>query len=410
MADPIPSRSFNDPARQAAALLVRLGLAVLAVGVPTGSLISRRAIFTLMPVGAALILIGVLLDPKGAHLARLQAALFRPLGLVTLFLLGWALLSLVWTPFIAVAGERYVKSAGTLLFAMIVSIALPPHTKTSNLYLLPLGLAIGAIATTILGSLISADGVQDLEGSTLDRAALTLSMMVWPALAALAVRDRWMSAGLLAVAVAVAVIAVWLPSVLGALAAGALVFSLCNSAQLRVGRMFGTTIAILILCAPAIPFALAPLMRSATHGFAISMQTAEAFFTAEGLRLIAGHGFDTFTRGLQMGYLPSAMPRNIIFEIWYELGLLGAASAALVVWTAFWAATSYLPKPLTGFVQGALVCGFILALTGLVTLQIWWLTILAVAGILFTLVAKGQYRTQRPAAKSLSASALRPQI
>ena len=71
MADPHPSRSFDDPAREAAALLIRLGVAVLAMGVPSGSLISRRLIFTLMPVGAALILLGVLLDPKRSHMQRL---------------------------------------------------------------------------------------------------------------------------------------------------------------------------------------------------------------------------------------------------------------------------------------------------------------------------------------------------
>ena len=106
MADQIPSRSFNDPARQAAALLVRLGIAVLALGVPVGALWSRRLIFTLMPVGAALILLGVLLDPKGAHIERVRTAIITPLGLAALFVLGWSFLSLVWTPFTAVAVLR----------------------------------------------------------------------------------------------------------------------------------------------------------------------------------------------------------------------------------------------------------------------------------------------------------------
>ena len=73
-------------------------------------------------------------------------------------------------------------------------------------------------------------------------------------------------------------------------------------------------------------------------------------------------------------------------------------------------ATAHLPKPLTGVMQGALVCGSAIAISGLVTSQIWWITILAVVGILFALVAKGQYRTQRPSAKSISANALRSQI
>ena len=130
---------------------------------------------------------------------------------------------------------------------------------------------------------------------------------------------------------------------------------------------------------------------------------------SEGLRLLAGHGYDTVARGFQMGFLPITMPRSVIFEVWYELGIVGAVALAAVVFLAF-QATAQLPKPLTGFLQGALVCGGVIALTGLVTAQIWWVTILSVVGILFALVAKGQYRTERPSAKSISANALRPQI
>ena len=409
MADPQTSRSFDNPARQAAALLIRLGVAVLAIGVPAGSLMSRRVIFTLMPVGAALILLGVLLDPKRAHMERLTTAISSPLCLMTFFLLGWALLSLLWTPFTAIAGERYFKTAGTLLFAMATAAALPARSKTSNLYFLPLGLSIGALATLILSIMAPPTVAQDIETSTLNRVSLTMCMMLWPALAALAVRDRWMSAGLLAVAVSAAIIAVWTPTALGALAAGAIVFSLSNSSPMKIGRGIGIAFAILILLAPAIPLAIAPLLRSSTNVFALSMQSAEALFMSEGLRLLTGHGYDTVARGFQMGFLPAAMPRSVIFEVWYELGIIGAAALAAVVFLAFHATTK-LPKPLTGFLQGALVCGGVIAMTGLVTAQIWWITILSVVGILFALVAKGQYRTERPSAKSISANALRPQI
>jgi len=409
MADPLSPRPYDDPAQQAAGLLIRLGIAVLAIGVPSGSLMSRRLIFTVMPVGAALIVLGVLLDPKRAHMERLRTAIVSPLCLMTFFLMAWGLLSLLWTPFTAIAAERYFKTGGTVLFAMLTAAALPSHSKTSNLYLLPIGLGVGALTTLIIAILAPPLVVQDIETSTLDRVCLTMGMLLWPALAALAVRDRWMSTGLLAVAVAVAIIAVWMPAALGALAAGAIVFSLSNSSQMKIGRVFGLAFAVLILLAPALPLALAPLMRSSTSSFAVAMQTAEVLFTTEGLRLIAGHGYDTVARGFMMGYLPSTMPRSVIFEVWYELGLIGAASLAALIYLAFSSATR-LPKPLTGFMQGALVCGCTIGLSGLVTAQIWWITILSVVGILFALVAKGQYRTERPSAKSISANALKPQI
>ena len=112
--------------------------------------------------------------------------------------MGWGLLSLLWTPFTAIAGERYFKTAGTLLFAMATAAALPSHSKSSNLYLLPIGLGIGALATMIVSIMAPPAVSQDIETSTLDRVSLTMCMMLWPAVAALAGRERWMAAGLLA--------------------------------------------------------------------------------------------------------------------------------------------------------------------------------------------------------------------
>ena len=56
--------------------------------------------------------------------------------------------------------------------------------------------------------------------------------------------------------------------------------------------------------------------------------------------------------------------------------------------------------------SGGLVCGTTIVLCGLVTTQLWWLTLLAVVGVQFALVAKGQYRSVRPKAKAISAGSL----
>ena len=56
-------RLSEDPAAAAAGLILRLGIAILALAVPCGAVISRRLLFVLMPVGAALMLIGGLLQP-----------------------------------------------------------------------------------------------------------------------------------------------------------------------------------------------------------------------------------------------------------------------------------------------------------------------------------------------------------
>lgn len=394
-------RHFNDPAQEAAGLLIRLGVAVLSLGVPCGAVFSRRLIFSMMPVGAALVLLGVVLSPKRVNAARLREVVSSPTALTALFLLSWAGLTLLWTPFTNLATERYLKTAGTLLLAALTAGCLPPHTKTSNLYLGPLGLGVAALAMLAVGVLAPGVPAQDIETSTIDRAALTLVILLWPALGALAVRERWASAGALAVAVAIAVIAVWTPMALVALSLGAIAFSLASSAPQRVGRVLGLLFGGLVVIAPAIPLALAPFCRAGASAFAKAILTAEQIVYSEGLRMVTGHGLDAAQRSISFGYLPATTPRSAVFEVWYEFGLVGALTMALLIALTFRSA-ALAPRPISSFLLAALVCGVAIGLSGLVTAQLWWITVLAVAGVQFALVLKGQYRSVRPPAKALS--------
>ena len=159
-----PPRRFADPAQEAAGLLIRLGVAVLAIGVPCGAIFSRRLIFSMVPVGAALVLLGVVLSPRRADLTRLRELMATPTALTAFFLLGWVGLTLIWTPFGHLAAERYFKTAGTLLLAALAAACLPGHTKTSNLYLLPLGLGVAALGTLVTG-LVAALALRSLAPS-----------------------------------------------------------------------------------------------------------------------------------------------------------------------------------------------------------------------------------------------------
>ena len=73
-----PTRPFDDPAQQAAGLLLRLGIAIIAIGAPLGSVFSRRLIFSLVPVGVVLILLAILLDPQRRQMERLREVLAAP--------------------------------------------------------------------------------------------------------------------------------------------------------------------------------------------------------------------------------------------------------------------------------------------------------------------------------------------
>lgn len=409
MAAPVKTRrKLDDPAREASGLLIRLGVAVLAIGVPCGAILSRRLIFSAMPVGAVLILLGMALHPQRVNLERLRNALSSPAAITAVFFLAWAGLSLLWTPFMGLAAERYAKTAGTLLLAAGASACLPAHTKTSNLYLLPIGLGVAALAALGIGLVSAHVPAADIETSTLDRASVTLTLLIWPALAALAVRDRWASAGALAVAVAVSVIAVWTPTALASLAIGAITFSLATSLPKRIGQILGLAFGALVVLAPAIPVALAPLMRNGSGAFAQAMRTAEQIVYSEGLRLITGHGIDTAWRSVAAGYLPAGTPRSALFEIWYEYGVVGAFAIAALIFFAFHGAARA-PRPAAAFIMASLVCGLAIGLSGLLTAQLWWVTLLAVVGVQFAIVIKGQYRSVRPAAQVVSAGSPQPQ-
>jgi hypothetical protein len=392
-------RALEDPSSDAAQLLVRLGIAVLAIAVPCGSVVSRRLIFSLMPVGGILILIGVALAPSRRSLGQFRAALLSPTGLTAFFLIGWSALSLVWTPFAATAAEGFFKTSATALLAACVAAFLPDRTKTSNLYLLPIGAAAAALATFIVALVgpLSLRGA-DLEGSTLERAAVSLIVIVWPSLGALAVRERWASAGALAIAVAIAAIAVWTPVALGALAVGALTFSFATANPARVSRLLAGAFAALFLVAPALPLLLAAVLPvRAADGWLAPMLVWADIIRGEGLRLITGHGLDTATRGVVAGFLPAATPHGILFQVWYELGIVGACTSAALVARAFIAA-GRTPGTIAPFLLAGLVCGLIIAIAGLSTAQLWWVTQVSVVAIAFAAVAKGQYRTMRPAA------------
>lgn len=120
-----------------------------------------------------------------------------------------------------------------------------------------------------------------------------------------------------------------------------------------------------------------------------------AVVKADGFRLITGHGLDSALRGVAAGYLPANAPRSILFELWYDLGVVGAAAGAALMLRAFRALGEVNPNAAPFLVAG-LVGGVVIAVLGLSTAQLAWVTLLSAAGVLFTALVNGIYRSQRP--------------
>ena len=94
---------------------------------------------------------------------------------------------------------------------------------------------------------------------------------------------------------------------------------------------------------------------------------------------------------MNAGLLPAAAPRGLLFEIWYELGLIGAGASAMLMWCAFTGAAA------TGRVPGSLLMACLAAvltvsLSGVSISQLWWTTQLAGVTLAFAVAMRVQIR------------------
>jgi hypothetical protein len=397
-----PHHSQVDPAADAAALLRRLGFATLMVAVPLTALVARRAVVVLAPIGIALLVIAALLDGDHDGLrADLKRILFSAGGLAGGLLLAWAALSLLWTPFRGPASERVLNVAATLAMVLGGYLALPGRMRSANLYLAPIGIAAAAIAAMVLTlSDLAIGGGTDEDGAGIERGIVVLVLALWPALAWLRSRGRDLEALALAVVVAAAAVLAPVSLPVAALAVGALAYAV-TAISPRLGvRVTAWAVAGTIALGPLIPFLLRPLASLALRRNDPTLANLSAWrrvVSDDPVRLITGRGFEAASRGRGSGLLRAEAPTTLPFEIWYDLGLVGAAAAAVVLHVAIRAAG----RSHAGIVPGAMAAfatGFTLACSGVATAQIWWFTTILIVALLFVAVDRGQFRTSRPKA------------
>jgi hypothetical protein len=389
---------FGDPAVEAARLLCRLALIILMVLTPVAELFSNGALYVLLPIGASILVISGWLS-SGLHDRHLGAILLTPIGLTALFLAFWSGVSLLWTPFPGEAGARFGRSLGTGVVVLFAIAFLPERTKASNLYLLPIGVAVTAIATC----LFVAFGPQSFwsgpnpDATFAQRCLVSVSLLLWPALGALVLRERWLLAAALAVAVTTAALADFFQIGLASVALGAVVYTIAVPSARRTAQVLAFTFAALVLLAPIFAFGaflLADLAQVPHSESAISVATS---VIEDWPRLITGHGLGMAAQAIEYGALPPDTPRSIVFTIWYELGFLGAAALAILgtrVFLMAGRAPAHVAPPLLA----GLVAGLVIALWGTETTQLWWITLNGLVAIAFALLFNGHPHTRRPMA------------
>jgi len=402
----ISGASQSDAAADAAQLLSRIGYAALALATPSAATLSSRAMFVLFPVGVALLLVAATLDPVAGVGPRLRALVGSPVVWAATALFAWAALSLLWTPFPSPGAQRLLKIAMTALAAAAVVVTGRDHLRATDLYLFPIGVLL-LMGTIFLLWLAEQQGLQ-ADGGRVDAGGVAMVMLLFPAMGGLAARGRNGYARTLMLLGLVYAFAIGAGSITAALLAGFAALSFAVSDQERTMRDLGRAAAALILGAPIL-LAISPeLGRLVFHAKLGSLgppypaiAAAASLVLHDVPRLITGHGVDTVVRGVDAGLLPTMTPRVALFEIWYELGVIGALTAAASVWFGFRAIGRAAPR-LAPYVAATVAADLTLGFLSEGFAQMTWITLLAIGGIALCAAARSQYRTTRPSAVNLA--------
>ncbi len=387
-----------DPATDAARLMQRIGFAALAL-CPLAALTSRRGLVVLAPFGLVMIILAGIIGTEGREPSTaLRRHAASGTGAAAAFLLLWSALSIVWTPFPLEAAARWINIAALSIGAFATAAALPAHVRATNLNLLPIGLGAAAVLTLVLLMRYGFDPALETDRAVLDRLPLLFGLLLPPCVTWLMSKGRLAAGGALAAVVTAALTAAGGFAVLGALAVGGCIYAL-TALRPTAGRLAATALtAGLVLFAPLAPFVLRPLGKlflGQTHPSVEAVRVWARTVSDDPVRLITGHGFDTAMRARDAGLVPAGAPRGLLFEIWYEVGVLGALALAYLLARAVKAAAAGAPAAAPGAVM-TVVVAVMLAVSGQGALQSWWITMLGLSAVVLVAVENGQYRTVRP--------------
>lgn len=395
---PLQSTPSAQPAASAARLLRRVGFFALAAA-PLLSMASRRGFVIAVPFGAILLILATLIESENKEpwqsLSRMVLSLC---GIAGLFVLLWAGLSLVWTPFKSEAIARWANLVGLVALVMATVASLPLHSRANNLHLLTIGLAGALVLANALLLWGALDPDLVVDQIVTERLPLFACVLVFPCFGWLVSRQRLGGATMVLAITCSFMILQEAYAALFSLTLGLAVYAL-SVWRVAWGRWVSgiMTIGLLVL-APVLPFLLRPVTKWAFGATDLNVDALRAWgrlVQREPLRLITGHGFDVTARAKAAGLIEPMAPRGLLFELWYELGLLGVIGVAVVLMMIIRASTKSSPVLAPG-ILATLLASFSLTVLGQVALQGWWVTLIGLVVIMWFAIEQGQYRTTRP--------------
>ena len=230
-----------------------------------------------------------------------------------------------------------------------------------------------------------------------DRAAITLAVMVWPGMAALAIRRHIIWASLLGIGIALLLILTHQLACILIMALATAVYAISTTAQEKLAHWLGLGFGVLILLGPVLILLLG-LFASPDSTLGAYSAALRQSLLSDFARLITGRGLGASSHSA-LGLLDPTAAHWLGFELWFDLGLLGVCAMISLIYSSF-IACKQIHASLSGFVLACMTSIVLFALIGQGFAQIWWLTLLSVTAIAFQAVKNGHYRRHRPGAKS----------
>lgn len=382
-------------------------LFTLLIAIPVIVVYSSRALPTILVFALVFtILYGYALNFEGRGMSAGKGAIFAlnpftlPLWAISLLaLIIYAGVSSIWALGSEFAAEQAIKMFSSFVIVMVILRLMPPLDEDRLRYTAPFGIAL---ATAILLVELATPGIirPYIYGSNpayLNRSVVTVSLLMWPALALTSGRYAQAQKYVVITLVMALVIVSSSLSSMVALPAGLLVMGLAyiNGRLAAIGVVAVTIVAFMTM--PITAKLMAEFATETGVNTMVDMSTErrleiwEAFSRAALERPIMGWGLEASRyfgigniTGIDWTIGPVHHPHNPILQIWVELGAIGIALSGFAM-VGIILAIGHLPRTRRPYAYGAATATLLISMVSHGAWQSWWICLLMLLVTLFNL-------------------------
>ena len=330
-----------------------LASACLGFVLPVLMVVANKTAPAMLGAAALLANLAVLLGGRGPELKRRYGALLgSPTAVAVYLAVAVAVVSFAWTIDPGFTRRGLTEGVPELLFGLAAFAAWPLVSSGRDVTWLLAGIAVAGgliLFEQRTGMPLHALLKERGEAWDLKRSAIPPALLLWPALAFCIRRQRWFLATLLVAAAAVGIVASHSGAPGFALLIAALVYLLGRVVPGVAIGLVACGFVVLITASPwtgtlanrFLPTRVEEALRDEHASHRVKIWTA--FEERLHDRPLLGHGFDSSFKistaprpdgrapGEDNDQMVDNHPHNVFLQIWVELGLLGAVTAAAIL-------------------------------------------------------------------------------